>query len=250
MTNPMPAGKARSRRILFVAGTAVLVLVLLALGTWQVERRAWKLDLIARVESRIHADPVEAPGTAAWPSIDAATSEYRHVTLSGTYLSGKDTLVKAVTDFGSGRWVLTPLKRNDGTVVLINRGFVADDQLSGKGWTAAEDGGPVTVTGLLRISEPGGGFLRDNDPGADRWYSRDVAAIASAKGLDALGAVAPYFVDQDAAAGAIADGSSRPIAGLTRVTFANNHLTYAITWYGLALMVAAGTVYGLGKERD
>jgi len=93
--------------------------------------------------------------------------------------------------------------------------------------------GPVTVTGLLRIGEPGGGFLRSNDPAAGRWYSRDVAAMAAAAGL---ATVAPYFVDAFDVAPAEPDG---PVMGLTVVRFANNHLVYVLTWAALAVMSLA-----------
>ena len=92
--------------------------------------------------------------------------------------------------------------------------------------------GPVAVTGLLRMTEPGGAFLRSNDPAADRWFSRDVAAIAAAKGL---ADVAPYFIDADATP----NPGGLPIGGLTVVAFRNSHLVYALTWYALAAMSAA-----------
>ena len=98
-----------------------------ALGTWQVQRRAWKLDLIARVEQRVHAPAVPAPGPAQWPEVTAAADEYRHVTATGTFLDTSQTLVQAVTDLGAGYWVLTPLQAADGSIVLVNRGFVAAD---------------------------------------------------------------------------------------------------------------------------
>ena len=102
--------------------------------------------------------------------------------------------------------------------------------------------GETTVTGLLRITEPGGMLLRSNDPAAERWFSRDVEAIAAARGLTD---VAPYFIDADAAS----DGPGWPVGGLTVIKFHNNHLVYALTWYGLALMVAVGTVYVIRQSR-
>ena len=102
------------------------------------------------------------------------------------------------------------------------------------------------MTGLVRLSEPGGGFLRSNDPANDRWYSRDVAAIGSARGWTD---VAPYFVDADASpAGQAVPG--QPVGGLTVVTFRNEHLVYALTWLALAVMTGAGTLYAtLGPAR-
>ncbi len=96
--------------------------------------------------------------------------------------------------------------------------------------------GEVTVTGLLRLSEPKGGFLRSNDPAAGRWYSRDVEAIARDK---SLGDTEPYFIDADATA----NPGGYPVGGLTVVQFRNSHLSYAITWFALALLALGAAVY-------
>ena len=231
---PDAGPSARARLGLATAALAAFALFA-ALGGWQLQRRAWKLDLIERVEQRVHAAPVAAPERARWPEVAAATDEYRHVRLAGRYLHAQATRVQAATVLGAGHWLLTPLQQADGSVVLVNRGFVPP------GWRApaAAEGDAVVVTGLLRLSEPGGGFLRRNDPAADRWTSRDVAGIARVRGL---GEVAPYFVDADAGAAPVPDGGG-PVGGLTVVRFANNHLVYALTWFTLALMVAGATAW-------
>jgi len=126
--------------------------------------------------------------------------------------------------------VLTPLRTTDGNVVLVNRGFVPPERREPATRRDA-DTGAVTVTGLLRMTEPKGAFLRTNDPSANRWYSRDVAAIAAARGL---APVAPFFIDADATL----NPGGYPIGGLTVITFANNHLIYALTWFALAFMLA------------
>jgi surfeit locus 1 family protein len=219
-----------------------------ALGTWQVERRAWKLDLIARVDQRVHAPPADAPGRERWPQVNAAADEYRRVRLAGTFLHDKETLVQASTRLGAGFWALTPLRTADGSIVLVNRGFVPPEAQSRSARAATEPVGETTVTGLLRITEPHGGFLRKNQPGEGRWFSRDVRAIAAARGLDS---VAPYFVDADAAPSAPGAAPTWPAGGLTVIAFPNSHLVYAITWYGLALMVlaAAGYAWREGRRR-
>ena len=197
---------------------------LLWLGTWQVHRRAWKLDLIARVDARIHAVPVPAPLGAG------KDDEYRRIAATGTFVPGKDSFVQAVTDRGPGWWVMTPLRTTDARTILVNRGYVAARTVR------PTLPGRTTVTGLLRLTEPGGGFLRTNDPAADRWYSRDVVAIAQRR---ALGPVATYFIDADDAHA----GPGQPVGGLTVIDFPNNHLVYAITWYTLAAMGIAGFSY-------
>lgn len=242
-TSPLPAPATtgrRSLRTLVVLGVLATlgVVALTALGVWQVERRAWKLDLIERIDSRIHAEPVPAPGPAEWPAITRERDEYRRVRLSGHFLDGSPTLVQAVTERGGGYWVLTPLATDEGFTVLVNRGFVPDAARQAASAPGTQPAGAVAVTGLLRMTEPKGGFLRSNDPAAGRWYSRDVAAIAATKGL---ANTAPYFVDADAATSP-GDGAS-PVGGLTVVSLPNNHLVYALTWFALALMLAGAAVW-------
>lgn len=250
-----PRSRSLAALMVLTVSAALLFAGFVALGTWQVHRLQWKRALIERVEQRVHAVPVPAPGRDRWPHITAESDEYRHVQVAGTFLHERSTLVQAATRLGSGFWLITPLRDAAGKVVLVNRGFVsaqAADRIRQRlqaGHTdgeAANDGNigkKVIVTGLLRITEPGGGFLRKNDPGQDKWHSRDVRAIAAARGLDD---VAPYFIDADAASSeqvqSAAGSSDEPVGGLTVISFPNNHLIYALTWYGLALMVAgAGT---------
>ncbi|MBW7961552.1 SURF1 family protein [Bradyrhizobium sp. BR 10261] len=225
-----PARAARPSLWLTVLSLIAFV-VLMALGVWQVERRTWKLALIDRVEQRVHAAAQPIPSRASWPAITAASDEYRHVSVAGRFLHDRETLVQAVTEEGPGYWVLTPLERDDGTTVLINRGFVPSERRAPSAHQGGNPDGRVEVTGLLRITEPKGGFLRDNVPQHNRWYSRDVAAIAAARNLHN---VAPFFIDADAGS----RSGPGPIGGLTVVRFPNNHLIYALTWFALAFMLA------------
>jgi surfeit locus 1 family protein len=203
---------------------------------WQMHRRVWKLGLIARVEARVHAAPIPAPGRERWADLSVAADEYRRVVASGHWLQDRSALVRAVTELGEGFWVMTPLARDDGTTILVNRGFVPAGERDQASWQVPRSTGLVIVTGLLRISEPGGGFLRANDPGADRWYSRDVAAIAARHGMSAA---APYFIDAERVMGQ----TGPPVAGLTVLSFSNNHLVYAVTWAVLAMMAAVGAIF-------
>jgi len=228
-------------RLVFVAGACLLTLVCAGLGVWQMQRRVWKLDLIARVEARIHATPAAAPGPDEWRQVDAAGYEYRRVALQGRYLDRPETLTLAVTERGPGFWVLAPLRTDQGFTVLVNRGFVPEGR-RGADERRKVAGEEARVVGLLRLSEPGGGFLRTNNPEAERWYSRDVAVIAHARGI---GSVAPYFVDADAAS----EPGPLPQGGMTQVGFRNSHLVYALTWFCLALMSAAAGIY-LIRNRD
>jgi len=246
-----------------LATVAALLFALFAgLGTWQVFRLQWKRDLIARVESRVHAAPAALPPAARWGGVTFDADEYRRVQLSGFYLYDLTTPVAALTEEGGGYWLLTPLCTADG-IVLVNRGFIPSDpgaptryaRGARAGAHACRAGGPaVTITGLLRTSERPGPFSRTNDPAAGRWYIREVAAIAGQRALAAAGLpVAPFFID--AAAGQNPpDSPDQPVGGLTVVSFHNSHLMYALTWYALGLMVAGAwwwVAYGrTGNDDD
>ena len=234
----------RSRLTLFVWVLSLLFVtsVFVGLGVWQVKRLHWKLDLIARVDARVHAEPQEAPGPLAWASVNANDDEYRHVRKTGTLVNDAETQVYAVTNLGPGFWVLTPLRSADGTITLINRGFVPTDKRKPSTRPEGEVSTPVTITGLLRIDEPKGTLLRSNVPSDERWYSRDVAAIASARGLTD---VAPYFIDADATP----NPGGLPVGGLTQIVFPNSHLVYAFTWFGMAIMSLGMTGYLIFLER-
>lgn len=215
-----------------VAGLALFV-GFLALGGWQVQRLAWKTHLIAQVDARVHAAAVPAPGPTQWAGVTRDRDQYRRVTVRGRFLHDKETLVQAVTDAGGGFWVMTPLVDDRGFTVLINRGFVPSGRRDPAVRADGQVEGPQTVTGLLRITEPKGGFLRANDPAGDRWRSRDVAAIAARRDLTR---VAPYFIDADASP----NPGGWPRGGLTVIRFANSHLVYALTWFGMALLTLVG----------
>jgi len=207
--NRSPKAKAA-----LLMGVAFFFALFAALGMWQLERRAWKHMLIERVDARVHAAP-----SASF----AADAEYTHVRLEGRFLPSS-VVVQASTVLGVGHWILQPLRLADGREVLVNRGFVPQ----GATGAAAPDG-PQVVTGLLRLSEPKGRLLRDNEPAADRWFSRDVTAIAARL---QLARAEPYFVDQDEHG----PRSAWPQGGLTVVHFPDNHMQYALTWFGLCIL--------------
>lgn len=254
-----------------------------ALGLWQLNRLSWKTSLIERIEQRLQAAPVPAPGPAEWAGLDPAAAavpasgaapapvtrggpqaaqsaaaqgqaqaqaEYRRVRVTGRFAHELETLVTASTALGSGYWVLTPLRTEAGHWVLVNRGFVPPDKRDraqrGERATAAD--AVVEINGLLRLTEPHGSALQKNQPAENRWYARDVAAMAQARGLGQPGregAVAPYFVDAAAVDDAPLDW---PRAGLTVLHFSNNHLMYALTWFTLAAMAAGALVYAVMVE--
>lgn len=230
----------RAARVALIVAAALASLGFLALAIWQVQRLSWKEDLIARVERQVHAEPVAPPPPAAWLGL-SKDDEYRRLRLRGRF-ELHEVLVQATTELGGGHWVLAPLRLDDGSAILVNRGFVPPEQRAPE--QHAAPAGAVELVGLLRLTEPGGGPLRRNDPAAGRWYSRDVAGIAAQLGLS--GTVAPFFVDEAADP---AQPRRWPRPGLTVLHFNNNHAVYAATWLALAAMAAAAVGYLVREER-
>jgi surfeit locus 1 family protein len=222
----------RGKRFVLLALCLSGALLFSALGIWQVQRLAWKRELIVRVDARIHAAPVPVPASRDWHGMDLHDAEYRRVQARGVFRHDRETLVDALTERGPGSWVLTPLETADG-VILVNRGFVPPEQRDRAKRAQGQVAGEITITGLLRRPEPGGRILRSNRPDDDRWFSRDVVAIARARGLEG---VAPFFIDAEASS----LEEAAPAGGLTVVKFHNAHLVYAVTWFGLALLCVGG----------
>ena len=237
----VPIGPPRSkpgRPTGFVVALLLATLGFAALGHWQSRRLAWKEALIAQVSANTTATPLP------FSRIRAATPAlaYRRVALSGHYEPAGTTLVTATSDLGGGYWDMVPLTMDAGhtagnATVWINRGFVPigsrRDSIAATTPTA-----PVTLVGLLRMTEPGGSFLRANHPEQERWYSRDVTAMSAARATTARPDV---FIDAQSETPA-PSGIMAPVPGLTTISFPNNHLAYAITWFTLAVLSAGGAI--------
>lgn len=216
-----------------IAGSAVLA----GLGTWQMHRLTSKTQLIATVEARVNADPVPLPGQSEWPQLDLGRMEYRPVTAAGVFDHAHEFHVFTQLSQprgrhgGPGYWIITPLLLDGGGTVMVNRGFVPREFKDPTTRPAGQASGPVTVTGLIRAPERQQAFVPDNDRENNVWFFRDVAAMAAASGHSD---VAPFLVDERASA--VPGGL--PQAGETQIVFRNDHLQYALTWYGLALCLA------------
>jgi surfeit locus 1 family protein len=211
-----------------LAGIAVLV----SLGIWQLHRLAWKEALIARIEARVHAPPAPVPPQSAWPGLKPEDYEYRHVTLRGRF-DGREALVfrgsGPEAGEGPGYLLLAPLILPEGAAVIVNRGFVPGTPQEAA--AHVPPAGEVTVTGLMREPEPRNLFTPADQPGKNLWFSRDPGAIAA---HFRLAQAAPFSVDADLSG----DPKALPSGGTTVIAFPNNHLGYALTWFGLALALA------------
>lgn len=198
----------------------------------------WKHQLIAKVDARVHADPIDLPSAARLASGTPGASDYLRVRLSGAYQGSGTALVRASTDLGTGYWAMVPMRLDSAGTIWVNRGFVP----AGTTVPQARSGTPagrVEVVGLLRSAEPGGSLLQANRPQEDRWYSRDVAALSHAKGM---GLTIPFFVDAQKELAGQPSGGLSPVPGLTVIHFPDNHLQYALTWFAMAAL----SIVGLG----
>ncbi len=246
----MSSARAELRGLVLPSALAAVGLAVLAgLGFWQLERRVWKEDLIARVEARTKAPAVPIPVEADWPNVSASRDEYRRVTASGRFQHAREALVYTVLSepkgrfSGQGYWVLTPLQLANGAIVIVNRGFVPLERREPSTRREGQIEGLVTVTGLLRLPEVVNWFTPANEPARSAWYRRDPAEIAKHFNLVR---VAPFMIDADA----MPIPGGLPQGGETRLVFANTHLGYALTWFGLALaLLGVFTVFAWQRLR-
>lgn len=204
--------------------TMVMLICLCLLGNWQVERLDWKLDLITKLESRLGLEPVALPATVT----DMNEWEYRPVQVRGSYLHMREMPMYRVGPNGRpGYDLFTPLLMKDGRTVIVDRGWVPEN-LKGKA-TRPETvlGGAVVVTGLLRKPWKKLWYGPDNAPRDNDWFFGDIEGMKSAQQLENT---FPMYLYANKG-----PSSAYPIGGRSRLKLINNHLDYALTWYGLAV---------------
>jgi surfeit locus 1 family protein len=237
-----PAGARFRPGALLTLLAALGLAVLLALGTWQMQRLAWKEGLIALREARLAAAPI-ALATAV---PDPAVLDYRPARARGAFLHDRAQLMGVSTQGGVlGHRLLVPLRLESGAVLLVDRGWVPAGWQGGPAAASApEPEGTVEAQGVLRDRSHAraGPFTPANDPARRLWYWYDLGALRSATGLDLL----PLVLDLQAA-----DAAGPPFAGGTLAPLPNDHLGYALTWYGLALgLIGVWVAFGIHRGRS
>lgn len=246
------AEPARGRwRALVLPGLLTIAMAagLVGLGMWQLRRLAWKEALIRSVAERTVAAPVPLPPPRDWPGLRPEDYEYRRVTATGRFDHALEAhvfrpLVTARGPFhGLGDIVLTPFHLAGGGTVLVNRGFVPEARLDPATRADGQVPGETTITGLMRAPQDRNGFTPADDPARNQWFTVDPAAMAA---HDGIADAAPFVIDEDAgqAPGGLPQG------GETLLDFPNSHLSYALTWFGLALgLIAVFGAYGWRQIR-
>lgn len=206
------------------------LVILIGLGNWQLERRAWKLALIADVESRIDAPPISLQ-RAIGRYKEGEPVEYVPATARGTFLHDREIhLFRQRVDGAGGYHIFTPFQPQEGPILFVNRGYVPPDKKEPASRLEGQIEGLTEVTGLIRTDGTPGMFVPPNNAEKGEWFSRDHKEMAAAAGLVD---VAPVFLDLDDTA----NPGGLPQGGQTRITFKNDHLGYALTWFGLAVVL-------------
>jgi surfeit locus 1 family protein len=219
--------------IFAIVGIAILI----GLGVWQLDRKVWKENLIAAMTARLARAPEDLPPRENWSRLIAQREEFSRVGFPAAFLPGQEALVySAGSAFrsdvkGPGYWVFAPARLAGGSIVIVNRGFVPLDRKDPATRAQGEVHGSIDIVGIVRWPETRGLFTPADDGKNNVWYLRDTAAMAAARHW---ANVAPFYVEQE---------SPVPPGGLPKpgkfvVNLPDNHLQYAITWFGLALALA------------
>jgi surfeit locus 1 family protein len=228
---------------LFIA-IGIALVILLSLGTWQLYRLQWKEHLIAGIEARRQAAPatlveVEQKAKAG------ADIDYVPVSVSGTFEHAHEQYFLATSAGEVGYHVYTPLVLADGRTIFVNRGFVPE-ALKDPGRRAQGQGaGAVTITGLARARLDGkpSWVVPENEPAKQLYFWKDLDAMAASAAVP-MDKLVPFFVDADATP----NPGGWPRGGVTQLDLPNNHLSYALTWYGLAAVLLVVSVLAFRRK--
>lgn len=229
-----------NRRLFFPVVIALgAICVLCGLGFWQVERKAWKENLIATVNERVAATPSPLPAPREWNALAQDYNEFRRVTARLQFTTERVFVFSGPSGLRAdikspGYFVFAPAKLSDGRVVVVDLGFAPDRNV-------ADISGARDITGYLRWPEKPSIFVSEHDAAGEVWSARDHVAMAAFR---KWGDVAPFYVDQESP---VPQGGI-PKSGTLTVNLPNNHLGYALTWFGLALGLAG--VFGLWLRKQ
>jgi cytochrome oxidase assembly protein ShyY1 len=247
-------GASATRRSVtgFGVFTLLIVALLVGLGVWQLQRRAEKHALIAALTERLAASPVALPPPTQWAALTPDRDEFRRVSFTATYQSRLDAMVyssgSAIRDdiSGPGTWAFIPARLADGEIVAVNAGFMPntmqDRDQQDRALARLITNEPVMLTGYIRFPEAAGVLTPAQDRAKRLWFTRDHLAMAQALGWNK---VAPFYIDLEAPVPL----SGIPKPGPLQVHLKDDHLQYAITWFGLAGAVVIAFAVWLRAQR-
>ena len=223
------------------------LVILIGLGVWQLDRKVWKENLITTLNTRLGRAPEDLPPRASWAQLREDKEEFRRVVFPAEFLDGEEALVYTAGSplrpdvKGPGYWVFTPARLAGGSIILVNRGFVPADRKDPGTRTEGAPHGIVDIVGVLRWPETRNSFTPADDPKNNVWFLRDSNSIAKFK---TWLTAAPFYIDQE---GPVPPGAL-PKPGKLEVRLPDNHLQYAITWFGLALALAGVFIVWLARR--
>lgn len=241
-------GAPRRRGVIEPTVFAVVgIAILIGFGVWQLDRKTWKQHLILTLNTRLAAAAQDLPPRPNWPRLVQEGNEYTRVAFPAEFIEGQEALVYTAGSplrpdvKGPGYWVFAPARLAGGSIVLVNRGFVPVDRKDPASRPGSAVSGIVDLVGVMRWPETRGMFTPADDVAGNVWYLRDVKSIAAAKKWDTA---APFYIDQE---GPVPPGGL-PAPGKLQVRLPDNHLQYAITWFGLALALAGVYVAWMARR--
>jgi cytochrome oxidase assembly protein ShyY1 len=248
MNGEVRGATPRRRRLAGVLGPGIAALILFAvlvgLGNWQLDRKVWKEGLIATLQQRLTAAPSALPPLERWPALDPAQDEYRRVHLTAELVPNQEALVfTSGSAFrpdvsGSGYWAFAPARLPGGGMIVVDRGFVPEGRQDRATRAAGEVSGSVDMVGVMRWPETQSWFMPQADPAHNLWFVRDPGAIARAKNW---GEVAPFFIELESPV----PPGGLPLPGPLKVNLPDDHLQYAMTWFGLAAVLLVSFAFWL-----
>jgi len=223
----------------FTIAALIMTAILIGLGVWQLERLQWKLGLIAEVNGHTAATPVSLDAIL---KMNPDEAQYRRVALHGRFDNAAEAYVFTTGPGGEAVYhVLTPFTTDDGRTMLVDRGYVPPEKRDPATRVAPE--GETSVVGVWRVPDAPGSFTPAPDTAHRTWYARDLVGIAAA---DHIQLAAPVLIE----AGPAPNPGGWPQGGQTVVSFRNQHLSYAITWFGLAAgLIGVYFAYHMSKGR-
>lgn len=224
------AALSQPRQITLWVSVILALAVLIGLGTWQMQRRAWKLGLIDRIEQRAHGEAISLTlAKNFWQR--GGDVEYYRVVLVGRFLHEEERHLYTI-EGGKAAWrIVTPLVTSGDDIVLVDRGYVPEELKDPATRAQGQIAGPVEIVGLARAAVPPNWFTPAVDLKRNQWFTRDIASMATSLPADQAARVLPFMVEAEAEP--VPGGWPR--GGVTRLALQNRHLEYALTWYGLAV---------------
>jgi surfeit locus 1 family protein len=233
----LPPPKARRSVIEATVFALAGIAILIGLGIWQLDRKEWKENLIGSMTERLNRAPEVLPPRESWGGLFPQRDEYKRVGFPAIFLPGQEALVYSAGSAlrsdvkGPGYFVFAPARLVGGSIVIVNRGFVPFDRKETSSRGEGTTNGSVDIVGILRWPETRGVFTPADDVAHNVWYLRDIAGMAAAKHWPNA---APFYIEQESPV----PPGGWPKPGKFVVNLPDNHLQYAITWFGLALALA------------